>query len=81
MKIKQHMHNVYLYFVLDRQVNRLYLMGDVQEKLFQLEVQIHLDGIRYFNRIMIKDKKERKHLQKWIKKKKIELVIEVDHFN
>jgi hypothetical protein len=79
--IKQLMLNVYLHFVLDQQVNQLYSMVDVMDGLFKHVDRQHSDGIRYFNRIMIKDRQENKHLLKWIKMKKIELVIEVDHFN
>jgi hypothetical protein len=79
--IKQLMLNVYFHFVLDQQVNQLFLMVDVLEELFQHVVQQTLDGILSFNQILLKDNQENKHLLKWIKRKKIELVIEVDHFN
>ena len=81
MKIKPHMLNVFLLSVLDLIASRLYSMVDVQDVSYQLVVQLILGGIQYFNRILSRVKQEARHSLKWLRQKKIVLVIEADRLN
>jgi len=73
-QIKLHMHSVFLHTAQGQEKNQKHLLEDVREKLFLLEAQQILDGIRSFNLTDIikhtlnltKQSKIRFHIERWL---------------